>query len=153
MNVPVPPSNNALLDLSSVLRQQLCVTRHRAYERYQENAQWAKELLEGPKSQNGESFSASIHAASAQKVAVEELERQLVHEKEAQEVTRRRFVSENIVMCDPDLRLTCRVFEELMTSLKSVEDAAAPKECEEKVSSEKLLLLPSKTRKLEFVQL
>ncbi|KAI9919190.1 hypothetical protein PsorP6_012127 [Peronosclerospora sorghi] len=141
--VPVPPSNNAPLDLSSDLRQQLRVTRHRAYERYQENAQWTKELLEGPKSLNGKLFSASIHAASvaelekqdkAQKEAIEELERQLVQEKEAQEMTRRRF-------------------EELMTSLKSVEDAAALKECEEKVSSEKLLLLPSKTRKLEFVQL
>ncbi|KAI9922666.1 hypothetical protein PsorP6_001830 [Peronosclerospora sorghi] len=63
-SVPFPPSNNSPLDLSSDLRQQLCITRHRAYERYQENAQWAKELLERPKSQNGESFSGRIHAAS-----------------------------------------------------------------------------------------
>ncbi|CAH0482925.1 unnamed protein product [Peronospora belbahrii] len=141
--VPVPPENAAPLEISREMRQQLRVMRHHAFERYQENAQWTKELLEGSMSQDGVVVTHSHLLASveelqmkleARKNLVQDQERKLVQLEKAHEMTQRRF-------------------EDILTALKTAEDAAAINECEAKLSSEKRLLLPNKLRKMEIVRL
>ncbi|OWZ13184.1 putative membrane protein [Phytophthora megakarya] len=141
--VPVPPVSARPLEISKEMRQQLRVTRHRAYERHQENAQWTKELLEGGQSQaelfvtpNGRATSVEElqKQVKAKKEEADELERQLIQQKEAQETTQRRF-------------------EDMLTMLKTAGDDAALKQCQEQVDVEKALLVTSKPRKMEIVRL
>lgn len=168
--VPVPPVSAAPLQISREMRQQLRVTRHRAFERHQENAQWTKKLLDGPTAQDGAFVTASGCEASpeelqkqveAKKKAAQELERQLTQQKEAQEVAQRRFVTAFLVLVTFYLLVGCNCcccwfccrFDEMLTILKAAEDAAAVKQCEEKVAVEKMLLLTCKPRKIEIVRL
>ncbi|GMF16494.1 unnamed protein product [Phytophthora lilii] len=141
--VAVPPVSAAPLQISRDLRQQLRVTRHRAFERLQENAQWTRQLLDGattaehaPVTPSGlastpEELQQQIDAA---KQAVEQQEQRLKLQTEEKEATQRRF-------------------EEMLATLKTATDAAALKSCEEKLQAEKALLLPKKPRKMEVLKL
>uniref|UniRef100_M4BUI1 Uncharacterized protein n=1 Tax=Hyaloperonospora arabidopsidis (strain Emoy2) TaxID=559515 RepID=M4BUI1_HYAAE len=141
--VPVPPPNSAPLEISRETRQQLRAVRHRAYERYQENAQWTGELLEGPKAQKDAEYCTSHQTEptedsckqlEASKQMVQKLEGKLKHQREAQDAAQRQF-------------------DEMMTILKRADDAAAVKECEAKLAQDKLLLVPDKPRKMDIVRL
>ncbi|CAI5739991.1 unnamed protein product [Peronospora farinosa] len=140
--VAVPPVNTAPLEISQEMRQQLRVTRHRAFERYQENAHWTKELLEGSTTQDDVIMSSNGCAASAEELqmqveaqekTIQEQERKLVQQKERHETTQRRF-------------------EEMLTMLNTAKDATQVKECEEELANEKMLLLPCKPRKMEIIR-
>ncbi|POM79748.1 Hypothetical protein PHPALM_2511 [Phytophthora palmivora] len=141
--VPVPPVSATPLEISQELRQQLRVTRHRAFERHQENAQWTKELLEGVQTENGTFVTPNGLTASpeelhkqveASKQVTDELERYLIQQKETQEAAQ------------------CR-FEEILTMLKAAGDTTALKERQEELEAEKALLLTHKPRKMEIVRL
>ncbi|KAL4085533.1 hypothetical protein PRIC1_010037 [Phytophthora ramorum] len=132
--VPVPPVSAAPLEISREMRQQLRVTRHRAFERLQENAQWTRQLLDGadvevetPKGLRASTVLLQTQI-EAKKQTAEELERQLMQRQET-------------------------TFEDMMTTLKAAGDAAALKLCEEKVAAQKTQLLPAKQRKMEIVRL
>ncbi|KAG7383112.1 hypothetical protein PHYBOEH_010086 [Phytophthora boehmeriae] len=140
--VPVPPVSNTPLNISSEVRQQLRVTRHRAFERHQENAQWTAELLGDIKGQSDD-VPCSAYTASAEelqrqiaakKEAVETLERQLIQDRETQEAAQKRF-------------------EDMLSALKSAVDEEALKQCREQVEGEKTTLLATKERKMEIVRL
>lgn len=99
--VPVPPVSATPLELSRETRQQLRVTRHRAFERHQENAQWTQQLLDGYEAATDVLVTPSGLATSpeelreqleAQKKKADALERQLKQQKEAEEAEQRRFV-------------------------------------------------------------
>ena len=170
--VPVPPPNSAPLEISRETRQQLRAVRHRAYERYQENAQWTGELLEGPKAQKDAEYCTSHQTEptedsckqlEASKQMVQKLEGKLKHQREAQDAAQRQYVLNSvwvpvfIVFFDSFIRfaLFCggRRFDEMMTILKRADDAAAVKECEAKLAQDKLLLVPDKPRKMDIVRL
>ncbi|ETN08553.1 hypothetical protein F442_09311 [Phytophthora nicotianae P10297] len=129
--VPVPPANAAPLKVSREMQQQLRQVRHSAFERHQENAQWTKELLEGSNRQNESVRTASDLAASQEELqkriedkekSTDELEQQLVQQEQAQQAAQRRF-------------------EEILAALKAAGDAAALKECEEKLEENESKLL------------
>ncbi|CAI5742043.1 unnamed protein product [Hyaloperonospora brassicae] len=142
--VPVPPPNAAPLEISRETRQQLRATRQRAFERYQENAQWTKELLEDVnKAQESAIGTPSSPTGRAEDLrqqvgvsaeSVQQLNEQLEQQNEAQGAAQRRF-------------------EEMMTMLKRADDAAAVKECEARIAQEKSLLVPGKPRKMDIVRL
>ncbi|KAG6586948.1 uncharacterized protein IUM83_02810 [Phytophthora cinnamomi] len=141
--VPVPPASAAPLELSRETRQQLRATRHRAFERHQENAQWTQQLLDGAEAAVDAPVAPRGLAASpeelkkkveAQKNVVDALEQQLKQQKEAQEAAQRRF-------------------EEMLATLKAAADAAAVNQCEQTLENEKTQLLTSKPRKMEIVRL
>ncbi|EGZ11505.1 hypothetical protein PHYSODRAFT_515677 [Phytophthora sojae] len=141
--VPVPPVSATPLELSRETRQQLRVTRHRAFERHQENAQWTQQLLDGVEGAVDAVVAPSGLSASleelqkrveAQKNAAESLERELKQQKEAQEAEQRRF-------------------EGMLVALKAAGDAAAAKQCEEMLEAEKTRLVTTKPRKMEIVRL
>ncbi|KAG1698422.1 hypothetical protein DVH05_014964 [Phytophthora capsici] len=140
--VPVPPVSTTPLEISRELQQQLRVTRHRAFERLQENAQWAKELLNGVQSTDDTFVTTGGLASSAEelqqklkdkKQEVDELERQLAQQNEDEQAAQRRF-------------------DEILTAMKSAGSVTALKECEEKLEVEKKLL-PNKQRKMDIVRL
>ncbi|EEY59926.1 uncharacterized protein PITG_13078 [Phytophthora infestans T30-4] len=141
--VPVPPASAAPLEISREMRQHLRLTRHSAFERHQENAQWTKEILDCGTSRNDVSRTPSGLTSSLEELqkhieikkhAADELERQLVQQQETQQATQRRF-------------------EEMLNALKTIGDAATLKNCEEKLEAEKKLLLPSEQRKMEIIRL
>uniref|UniRef100_A0AAV1U248 Uncharacterized protein n=1 Tax=Peronospora matthiolae TaxID=2874970 RepID=A0AAV1U248_9STRA len=141
--VPVPPPNSAPLEISRETRQQLRAVRHCAYERYQENAQWTRELLEGPKAQKDaepctshptELSEDSWKQLEASRQMVQKLEEKLKHQSEAQDAAQRQF-------------------DEMMTMLKNAHDAAAVEECEAKLAQDKLLLVSDQPRKMDIVRL
>ncbi|CAI5731526.1 unnamed protein product [Peronospora destructor] len=70
----------------------------------------------------------------AKEKVIQEQKRMLMQQKKQHETTQRRF-------------------EEMLTMFKTAGDAAAVKECEEKLANEKMLLLPCKPRKMEIIRL
>ncbi|KAE8980856.1 hypothetical protein PF005_g23499 [Phytophthora fragariae] len=141
--VPVPPVSATPLELSRETRQQLRVTRHRAFEWHQENAQWTQQLLDGYEAPTDVLVTPSGLATSpeelrkqleTQKNVADALERRVKQQKEAQEAEQRRF-------------------EDMLTTLKTAGDVAALEQCEEKLEAEKTQLLTSKPRKMEIVRL
>jgi hypothetical protein len=99
--VPVPPPSATPLEISRDMRQQLRATRHRAFERHQENARWTNELLDGRKAadDSGTTSSGRLAALEEQQKQVEvsaqrteELERQLAQQKETQKEAQSRLV-------------------------------------------------------------
>ncbi|RLN50330.1 hypothetical protein BBJ29_002977 [Phytophthora kernoviae] len=140
--VPVPPVSNTPLNISSEVRQQLRVTRHRAFERHQENAQWTAELLGDVKTQ-----SAAV-SSSTDTVSAEELQRQIAAKKEAVEQLERQLTQDQVTQEAAQQR-----FEEMLSALKNAADEEAVKQCREQVESEKTTLLTTKHRKMEIVRL
>ncbi|KAG7379121.1 hypothetical protein PHYPSEUDO_009019 [Phytophthora pseudosyringae] len=137
--VPVPSVSATPLEISRELRQQLRVTRHRAFERHQENAQWTEELLEGCEAQDVAFVTPSGLAASP-----EELQKQIeATEQVAGELERQK---------EDGQKEHCR-FEEMLATLQTAGDAATLTECEAKLEAEKKRLLPKKPRKMEIVRL
>ncbi|KAL3657209.1 hypothetical protein V7S43_017869 [Phytophthora oleae] len=140
--VPVPPVSATPFEISNEFQQQLRVTRHLAFERLQENAQWAKELLHSVHSTD-ETFVSTGGLASS----VEELQQQLEAEKEEVDALERRLAQKK-----EDEQATQRRFEEMLAALKTAGSVDALKECEEKMEAEKKLL-SNKHRKMEIVRL
>ena len=114
--VAVPPASTAPLEISQEMRQQLRMTRHHAFERYQENAHWTKELLEGSTTQDDASMSSSDCAASAEELQmqieamekeIQEQKNKLVQQKERHETTQRRLVYYRFINSKIDLTFYC----------------------------------------------
>ncbi|TDH74474.1 hypothetical protein CCR75_003063 [Bremia lactucae] len=141
IQVPVPPVSATPFLISQETKQQLCVTRHRAFERHQENAQWAKLLLGSDKIQSDTTPSGQPRSQEELQMkieatvkATEELQRRLVHQKaEAHEAQRR--------------------FEYILATLKDAGDAVTFAECEKTVGVEKRLLPSKEQRTMEIVRL
>ncbi|RLN63601.1 hypothetical protein BBJ28_00004830 [Nothophytophthora sp. Chile5] len=85
--VAVPPASSASLELSRDDRQHLRAARRRAFERHQENAQWAFELLHGATEASSELSEAAQRPAVA--ASVESIERLTTQDREEHEAAQR----------------------------------------------------------------